>query len=256
MVNISPVLKAERKAFIPENEGIKVNTKVCSKDLLVMGNKIENHNACKKFYNRCTTVELISIMLSYYGNSAFDSLEDAIKDGASKGAISRKCSSILIKNKIFLKDTQIIETIIDSEDTTSNTTSVESNANVDTKVCNKNLLIMGNKVKNNSACKKVYDACTTVELLSALVSFNERSEPFSMEYIIKNEVTKGAMLEKCSDILINSKMFYKNTNALQLDSTTGSSSLNKIKDINDISCEGCQDHQLQSIEKMNESENL
>jgi hypothetical protein len=112
-VDLSPVLEKEPEEtpVIPENEELEVDTSVCSKDLLLMGNKIDDEKACKKIYDACTQKELISIIVSYYNNPSPVSIEYTINDGVNKGAITENCGNVLVNSKIFHEDTTIIEPV-------------------------------------------------------------------------------------------------------------------------------------------------
>jgi len=91
----------EEPPFIPENEEPEVDTHICSRDLLLMGNKIEEHSVCDEIYDACTEKELISIIIYYYSKNSPVSIEYTIFEGMNKGSITEQCGNILINSKIF-----------------------------------------------------------------------------------------------------------------------------------------------------------
>lgn len=112
-VDLSPVLEKEpqEKPVIPENEELEISTSVCSKDILIMGNKIKDDKACQTIYQACTTKELISIIIAYYTNPSPVSIEYIINDGVNKGSLTENCGNILVNSKIFHEDTTVIEPV-------------------------------------------------------------------------------------------------------------------------------------------------
>jgi len=99
----------EETPFIPENQEPDVDPTVCSKDLLLMGNKIDHTHACDEIYEACTNKELISVIMYYYSKDSPVSIEYTINENINKSAISEKCGKILINSKIFQEETTIIE---------------------------------------------------------------------------------------------------------------------------------------------------
>jgi len=112
-VDLSPVIKKKEKPEIPENKKPDVSTSVCSKDLLLMGNKIEKHSVCNGIYKACTTKELLSIMLGYYTKTEPVSIEYIINDGVNKGSVSEKCGAVLVNSKVFFENTTVIKAVED-----------------------------------------------------------------------------------------------------------------------------------------------
>jgi len=111
-VDLNPVIEdKEEEPIIPENEEPDVDTSVCSKDLLLMGNKIEEHSVCDDVYNACTTKELLSIIIAFYTKTDNVSIEYVINDGVNKGSVSENCANVLINSKIFHKETTVIEPV-------------------------------------------------------------------------------------------------------------------------------------------------
>ncbi|OUM56498.1 hypothetical protein PIROE2DRAFT_67902 [Piromyces sp. E2] len=110
-VDLAPVLEVDpaEKPVIPENEKLDVDTSVCSKDILLMGNKVDDNSACKDIYKACTQKELLSIILTYYERSGPVSIEYVINDGINKGSVTENCGNMLVNSKIFYQDTTIIE---------------------------------------------------------------------------------------------------------------------------------------------------
>jgi len=99
----------EETPFIPENQEPDVDPTVCSKDLLLMGNKIDHTHACDEIYEACTNKELISVIMYYYSKDSPVSIEYTINENINKSAISEKCGKILINSKIFKEETTVIE---------------------------------------------------------------------------------------------------------------------------------------------------
>jgi len=116
--SVTPVNPEEETEapFIPENEEPDVDTTVCSKDLLLMGNKVESHHVCDEIYDACTKKELISIIMYYYSKSSPVSIEYTINEGINKASISEQCGNILINSKIFQEETTVIEGDIENPD--------------------------------------------------------------------------------------------------------------------------------------------
>jgi len=116
--SVTPVNPEEETEapFIPENEEPDVDTTVCSKDLLLMGNKVESHHVCDDIYDACTKKELISIIMYYYSKSSPVSIEYTINEGINKASISEQCGNILINSKIFQEETTVIEGDIENPD--------------------------------------------------------------------------------------------------------------------------------------------
>lgn len=102
--------------FIPENAEPDVDTSVCSKDLLLMGNKVEGHHVCDGIYNACTEKELISVIMYYYSKASPVSIEYTINEGINKGSVTEKCGNVLINSKIFKEGTTIISGDITTPD--------------------------------------------------------------------------------------------------------------------------------------------
>jgi chemotaxis protein histidine kinase CheA len=76
--------------------------------------------------------------------------------------------------------------------------------------CTKDHILLGNHVPSD-VCKDLYKACTTKELLAIIVYYYSKQAPVSIEYTINEGINKQSISESCGSILVNSKIFQKET---------------------------------------------
>jgi len=144
------IVDEEETPYIPENEEPDVDPTVCSKDLLLMGNKIDHTHACDEIYEACTNKELISVIMYYYSKSSPVSIEYTINENINKSAISEKCGKILINSKIFQEETTIIEGDIRNPDPVKKIVSLNQDIALEAPAAEK----VKNEIKENSGPRR------------------------------------------------------------------------------------------------------